>query len=109
MILWNSTFWHQSIRQKISTPAYYTTYSLLGLRKGGLFARYAYILLTFSISGLVHIIEEYGGGVPLCQSGSMHFYCTQALGILFEDTIQQMFLYLAGHRHCRWTRAIAYV
>ena len=109
MIPWDSKFWHQSIRQKISSPAYYTTYSLLGLRKGGICARYACIFLTFGISGLLHIIEEYGGGVPLNQSGSMRFYCAQALGILLEDTVQAIFLSWAGHQHWRWTRAIGYV
>jgi hypothetical protein len=106
---WGS-FWHQAVRQKISAPAYYATYSLLGLRKGGMAARYTNILLTFIVSGFLHrVAEEYADAVPWSQSGTMRFYCIQAFGILLEDAFQGIFHALTTHQHSRWTRAVGYI
>ncbi|KAL7787168.1 membrane bound O-acyl transferase family domain-containing protein [Trichoderma ceciliae] len=103
-------FWHQAIRQKISSPAYYTTYSLLGLRKGGIAGRYIFILLTFTVSGLFHLYgEEYPDGIRWNQSGTMRFYCIQAAGILFEDAVQGISKRLLKLKFSRWTRAIGYI
>ena len=109
MLLRNSSFWHQSYRQKIGSPAYYTTYSLLGLQKGGLVARYTLILLSFTVSGLVHVAEEYGAGVPLHQSNSMRFFCMQTLGIMSEDGVQALFHWSNADRKRSWTRAVGYI
>jgi hypothetical protein len=106
----NRKFWHQAIRQKISSPAYYTTYSLLGLRKGGITGRYTYILLVFTVSGLFHLAaEEYPYGIRWQQSGTLRFYSIQALGILLEDTVQAISRRLFSYRPSRWTRAVGYI
>ena len=109
MILCDSHFWHQTIRQKCGSPAYYITYSLLRLRKGGIVGRYTFIFFAFTFSGLVHALEESCAGVPWHQSGSMRFYCMQALGILFEDAVQAVFNALTDKRHRGWTRVAGYV
>ena len=108
-MLWHRCFWHQTLRQRISSPSYLITYSWLRLRQGGIVARYVNIFLTFMVSGLLHVAEEYGTGVTLQQSGSMRFFCTQVLGVMFEDTIQAVFHSLAGQRYRRWTKVVGYV
>lgn len=105
----NSYFWHQCIRSKVASPAYFATYSLLRLRKGGKIARYICILLTFATSGLLHLAEEYGAGVPLHQSGSMRFYCFQALGILLEDAVQAISRSSIDYKQSPWTKAVGYI
>ncbi|KAL7803494.1 membrane bound O-acyl transferase family domain-containing protein [Trichoderma aethiopicum] len=103
-------FWHQAIRQKISSPAYYTTYSLLGFRKGGIVGRYLFILLTFTVSGLFHLFgEEYPDGIRWDQSGTLRFYSIQALGFMLEDAIQAVWSRVFHCRYNRWTRATGYV
>lgn len=106
----HSNFWHKAIRQKIGSPAYYTTYSLLGLKKGGLAGRYMHILLVFTTSALYHLVVlEYVNGIRWHHTGTMNFFCTQALGILLEDSVQAGFRFLTGHKHSRWTAAVGYV
>lgn len=99
-------FWHQTLRQRISSPSHFLTYSVFGLRKGSLVARYMNIWLTFVVSGLMHVAEEFGTGVALQQSGSMQFFCTEACGIMFEDAFQAIFHYAAGKRQRRGTKAL---
>nr|A0A0M3STV6.1 RecName: Full=Acetyltransferase aurG; AltName: Full=Aurovertin biosynthesis cluster protein G [Calcarisporium arbuscula]ALD83633.1 O-acyl-transferase [Calcarisporium arbuscula] len=102
--------WHQLIRQKVSSPAHYTTYSLLGLRKGGIAGRYTCILATFFVSGLLHLFcAEYSYGIQWDQSGTLRFYSIQALGIAMEDAVQATSRRLFAYRSTYWTRAIGYV
>ncbi|KAI1636382.1 membrane bound O-acyl transferase family-domain-containing protein [Biscogniauxia mediterranea] len=89
-------FWHQALRRKVGRPASYITYSWLGCRRGSLAGRYICVLLTFAVSGLFHLAEEYTAGVPLHRSGAMRFYCTQTLGLLLEDATQAVLPYLVG-------------
>lgn len=83
---------------------------MLGLRKGGVLGRYTYILLTFTVSGLFHLIaEEYPDGIKWQQSGTVLFYSMQALGIMLEDTVQEIFRRGFGYTSSRWARAFGYV
>lgn len=39
------------------------------------------------VSGIVHLMADLGGDAPAANSGSMQFFCMQALGIIFEDIV----------------------
>lgn len=82
---------------------------MLGLKRGGIVARYVNVFLTFAVSGLLHVAEEYGTGVTLAQSGSMRFFCTQALGLMFEDAVTALVHACFGRKKRRWTRVVGYV
>ncbi|KAI0534843.1 membrane bound O-acyl transferase family-domain-containing protein [Xylaria digitata] len=104
------TFWHQSLRQKIGGPAYFTTYSLLGLKKGGVVGRYINIFLVFTLSGLYHLAaQEYSHGIRWQHTGTLRFFCTQALGILIEDAAQAGLRHSTNYRSNRLTTALGYL
>lgn len=54
-------------------------------------ARYARIFTTFFISGALHTSADLAVGMDLRESGSIRFFCTQALGILLEDSVQALY------------------
>ncbi len=43
------------------------------------------------LSGLLHALAEFGGGMPLQRSGTMRFFIMQAIGITFEDIVRAVF------------------
>lgn len=49
--------------------------------------RYLCLTLIFSLSGVLHVLAEYGGGRPFKRSGTMRFFLTQVLGIIIEDGV----------------------
>lgn len=54
-------------------------------------SRYAKILATFFISGMLHLFSDFAVGIPLAESGAIRFFCTQALGILIDDSVQALY------------------
>ena len=109
-----SVFWHQHTRQKFNSPATFITNTVLGLKSGTVLARYTNMLLTFMISGLVHRITDVAAGIPWRSSGAYTFFCTQALGIILEDSVQASYRYICGTKRTsgppqRWIRMVGYV
>ncbi|RHZ57414.1 wax synthase family protein [Aspergillus thermomutatus] len=105
-------FWHQTLRQKSGSPAYYITYSVLGLSKRTTIARYLHLLLTFITSAVIHLLaEEYPWGIDWDRSGTMRFFVTQAFGILLEDLVQTAFALGGSHepRSRWWSKAVGWV
>lgn len=47
--------------------------------------------MIFIISGIVHVIADFSVGVPLFETGSLQFFCTQALGVMIEDGAQALY------------------
>lgn len=39
----------------------------------------------------MHILADAGGGLPMRQSGALQFFCMQALGIMIEDGVQEIY------------------
>lgn len=105
-------FWHQTLRQKSGSPAYYITYSVLGLSRGTTIARYLHLLLTFVTSAVIHLFaEEYPWGIDWDRSGTTRFFVTQAFGILLEDLVQTAFAWGGSqepHTHW-WSKAVGWV
>ena len=48
---------------------------------------YTVLFLAFLVSGLIHVAGDMGAGLPVRQTGSLQFFCTQALGIMAEDAV----------------------
>ena len=64
---------------------------VLHLPKETLASRYSNIFLVFLLSGLVHSDQDVATGMPWEASGAVRFFCTQAIGIIFEDGVQSIF------------------
>ena len=88
-------FWHQLLRKQLSAPADLITYHVLRLPKHSLFTRYTRLFLVFLLSGLLHQWVEVGQGIAWRQSGQLHFFITQVMGIILEDAVQGIY------RSCR--------
>ncbi|KAI9706837.1 MAG: hypothetical protein M1812_008212 [Candelaria pacifica] len=92
---WGVT-WHQTLRRQLSAFANLFTYSILHLPRGILIARYTHIFFAFFGSGMMHLIADIGGKVRVRDSGCLSFFCAQALGIVLEDGVQEMYRRLRG-------------
>ncbi|KAI9699623.1 MAG: hypothetical protein M1836_002657 [Candelina mexicana] len=92
---WGVT-WHQTLRRQLSAFANLLTYSILHLPRGTLLARYTHIFFAFFGSGLMHLVADVGGTVPVRDSGTLPFFCAQALAILLEDGVQEIYRRLRG-------------
>ncbi|KAH8586208.1 membrane bound O-acyl transferase family-domain-containing protein [Bisporella sp. PMI_857] len=105
-------FEHQMLRETFLSPACLITHSILRLTKGGFFARYTKMFFVFLMSGIFHILVDRTLGIPFRESGSVSFFCLQALGILLEDIVQAIYQRL-GNRNKRtsqqWTRVVGYL
>ncbi|KAI4106141.1 MAG: hypothetical protein LQ339_003138 [Xanthoria mediterranea] len=87
---WGS-FWHQCIRQRFTAPANFLAFSMFNMRPGTLLAKYTILVLTFLFSGAYHQVIDMVNGVPWQDGGTARFFLMQAFGIMFEDTIQDVF------------------
>lgn len=100
-----------------SYPADYITYKILRLPRDSPVARYIRVFVSFFICGLLHLYVDVAGGIPWYASGSLHFFCTQAIGIILESSFQalrkQFFLPSnkvgSKPQSSRWTRVVGYI
>lgn len=102
------------LRQPFSSPANFLVDDVLHLTNHRLIARYAKILGTFFVSGLLHMVVDIGLGMSLTESGSVPFFCTQALGTVLEDGAQAIYRRMRGATKTDappvgWVRAMGYV
>ena len=105
-------FWHQSLRQPLTSPARFVTYTVLGFRKGGIIGRYLFIFNTFLLSGLLHIAGDMAAGIRWHESGVVQFFCIQTLGIMIEDSAQVAWRKLVGScagEPSWWQRVLGYI
>ena len=85
-----SIFWHQMYRQTFGGPARFIIHDAFQLPQSTFAGRYARILMTFFISGVLHLSADITVGIALGESGAIRFFCTQALGIFLEDGVQAL-------------------
>lgn len=64
---------------------------MFNMRPGTLLAKYTILVLTFLFSGAYHQVIDMVNGVPWQDGGTARFFLMQAFGIMFEDTIQDVF------------------
>jgi hypothetical protein len=83
-------FWHQQLRDLLNDPATIIAHQILYLPQKGLVQRYTKIVIAFFISGVVHMFVDMATGLTYTQSGSVRFFTTQALGIMIEDAVQEI-------------------
>ena len=110
----SSVVWHQYNRQKLLTLADFVAIEILHLARGTRSAQYTCFILIFVLSGVLHTVVDFAGGVPWHHSGALQFFCTQLLGIIIEEVMQS--IYRRGFRSNReeqvlglWTRIVGYV
>lgn len=88
-------FWHQNLRKSLSAPADVVIHKGLRFPKG-VVARYLHLSLVFLFSGLMHELLFIAEGVPRSNVGSVHFFMTQAVGIMLEDAVQEVYRAIRG-------------
>jgi len=86
-------------RQTFGGPARFLVHDVLKIPQSTLVARYSKILATFFISGLLHLSADVAMGIALGESGSIRFFCTQALGIFLEDGVQALYHHIVPKEH----------
>lgn len=93
-------------RQTFGGPAQFFVHDVLRLPPNTLIARYTKIFTTFFISGVLHLSGDIAVGIPLGESGSIRFFCMQALVIILEDSVQALyhrfFTKQVGTKSSRW-------
>jgi hypothetical protein len=108
-------FYHQLFRRFCSRIADFIACSAMRLPRNTLISRYAVLFITFLLSGIIHVSGDMGAGLPLRESGSLYFFCTQAAGIMLEDTVQGEYESLSGRSEgnrrkgpSRWARLLGW-
>lgn len=91
-----SCFWHQLFRKPLSAFSDIVVFKILRLRKGTLVTRYLHLSLVFFFSGVLHEIYHVAEGLPRPYGANVHFFMTQAVGIMLEDTVQTMYRAIRG-------------
>ena len=81
-------YWHQSNRYPFQGASNYICKDFLGLRS--LVQRYTNILFVFTLSGVFHVLTDRAERIPFEQSRAMWFFCSQAVGIMIEDGVQEL-------------------
>ena len=91
MLTFRSKSWHQTMRSGLEGVSNFLTHDLLHLPTQGILQRYTKLLFSFGLSGIMHIFADTGGGLSMRQSGALQFFCMQALGIMIEDGVQEIY------------------
>lgn len=105
-------FWHQMLRDLLSDPATIIAHRILRLPPTGVVQRYTKIVISFFVSGVLHMIIDLANDLTYAQSGSIRFFTTQALGIMIEDGVQELWGQLFGRSDngtARWKRVVGFL
>ncbi|MCJ1432183.1 hypothetical protein MMC27_001539 [Xylographa pallens] len=106
-------FWHKYLRQRMSGPASFITYTILRLPKGTQIGQLTHLFWTFFISGVMHAFVDLGRGLAWEQSGAIRFFVTQVIGIVIEDGVKQTFRSSSGAKKgitaTKFVKGIGYI
>lgn len=100
-----------------SVPASFVAYNILRLPRRSHSGRSTKIFLTFFVSGILHTSVDLAAGISWQESGSLRFFCMQALGIIVESSLESA-VYSYGARKAGgqfqpvmspWTRPLGFV
>ncbi|EAU36847.1 predicted protein [Aspergillus terreus NIH2624] len=89
-------YWHQWLRWPFTAMATFLVRKLLRISKPGPVYRYIHVLCVFSLSGILHLINDVLQGVPWRESGALLFFCSFTLGFMIEDGIQELWHQITG-------------
>ncbi|CAD6446129.1 4e9caf82-547c-4e00-923f-874d61be0b17 [Sclerotinia trifoliorum] len=90
--------WHQNLRSLLTGPAAKITYDVLHLSRGSVPARLCSLFITFFLSGVMHSCAGIAAGMSPKQLNVVHFFVTQALGIVVEDFVSLAFSKMMGQK-----------
>ena len=84
--------WHQIFRRVVTDIPDFLAKRILHINSETLplVSRYTRLFLAFLLSGLVHVSSDLAVGIPLQESGSLEFFTIQSLGIMIEDSVQEL-------------------
>src|ERR1700753_3155341 len=85
----NSVSWHQCLRKVVTGLADMIVDSVIP--RGNHVSTYARLIVAFGISGLLHHSGDMAMGVPIREAGSVIFFVSQSLGIMFEDAVRGLY------------------
>ena len=77
------------MRAAVEPLATWISTSTLRLKKGTITSTYIHILLTFLISGLLHITIDMEFGIRFLANPALRFFLMQAFGIMFEEAVER--------------------
>ncbi|KAK4220699.1 membrane bound O-acyl transferase family-domain-containing protein [Podospora fimiseda] len=80
-----STFWHQKNTHRLRATSNWILFEVLRLPRESKIGRHARPWIIFLLSGLFHVAIDASSGMVPHESGAMHFFTVQPLGILIED------------------------
>ncbi|KAF2106903.1 membrane bound O-acyl transferase family-domain-containing protein [Lophiotrema nucula] len=109
--VWNQ-FRHQGMVTTLTVPARYITTKVFRLPRATIIQRYAYIMVVFQLSGLVHIVGDVAAGVDIKDSGVMQWFSVQALGFAIEDSVSWLWRILTGRRDDEartWQKGLGFI
>ncbi|KAL3486514.1 membrane bound O-acyl transferase family-domain-containing protein [Aspergillus germanicus] len=90
-------YWHQLFRWPMTSISSYTTRSLLRLRPS-LLERYINLMIVFMISALLHVSMDGRAGFWPPKSGAFRCFPLQAVGIMVQDGVQELYLRARGSK-----------
>ncbi|KAF2865631.1 membrane bound O-acyl transferase family-domain-containing protein [Massariosphaeria phaeospora] len=110
-------FWHQLLRRPLTVPASALVHDVLCLPRHTVPAGALKILISFAISGAMHTAAGVASGMPAHELGVFRFFCTQAFGVLFEQSVISVFRSVRGvaekekerEKPPVWMRAVGFV
>lgn len=95
-----------------TVPARYMTTNILRLPPRSRVGRYVFIMFVFQLSGVMHIVGDVAAGIPIHESGVMHWFSLQALGFVIEDTVAKLWHMMTGGRTndgMGWQKIVGFV
>ncbi|KAJ5462340.1 hypothetical protein N7530_010545 [Penicillium desertorum] len=85
-------YWHQWLRWPFTAAATLFTQRVLRMSRPTLLRRYIHTFCVFTLSGLLHLVNDIYLGVHWQQSGSLLFFCSFTLGFVIEDSIEALWV-----------------
>ncbi|KAJ5635100.1 uncharacterized protein N7484_008413 [Penicillium longicatenatum] len=106
------TFWHQGLRQALTSVSNLVTRDIMHLPRPSLLERYTNIFLVFFASGVLHLVTDIVMGIPAQYSGAILFFTSFVLGFMIEDCVQALYKRIKGPEVqivSKWKRVIGYL
>lgn len=101
------------MRKFLTASADVVVYKVFQFGNGALITRYFHLSLVFLFSGLLHELVDIAEGFPRSYVGSIHFFMTQAVGIMLEDAVQAAYRAIIGIKRgtppTLMARAVGYI